>query len=354
MKHRTSNIERRTSNVSDFVQLGVRCSMFDVRCLLNRRGCAGVGRLSPRRPMSLPQLVVVNAYGADCPSCVSYCVALCRIMRIALERGQLVHRSLGGGEPCTHKAPNTNIQALENFQKPITKRISCQRAHQSWCLGIGASMELGCGRLVLRVFTRHFDAFLFHIRSNCRRRFSLFHLVSPRFSYKGKKIGTRRLKSYVFSYGDSDARQVGSVSTLQRAVCGHAKAWTPYTLAHRALLKKERTGLSALPCCPERSTYANALRDFHAFCYRVLRLVAPGCSLLQLTEKNCLQTSPARMAPERGQPCPRRFRHRKCRETDARQFFADCQCPTKNWVQAPPAACLTGLGRVVSFCTPER
>src|SRR5579884_3950021 len=178
--------------------------------------------------------------------------------------------------------------------------------------------------------------------------------VSPRFSYKGKKIGTRRLKSYVFSYGDSDARQVGSVSTLQRAVCGHAKAWTPYTLAHRALLKKERTGLSALPCCPERSTYANALRDFHAFCYRVLRLVAPGCSLLQLTEKNCLQTSPARMAPERGQPCPRRFRHRKCRETDARQFFADCQCPTKNWVQAPPAACLTGLGRVVSFCTPER
>src|SRR5579884_1727850 len=32
MKHRTPNIERRTSNVPDFVQLGVQCWMFDVRC----------------------------------------------------------------------------------------------------------------------------------------------------------------------------------------------------------------------------------------------------------------------------------------------------------------------------------
>src|SRR5579884_310320 len=31
------------------------------------------------------------------------------------------------------------------------------------------------------------------------------------------------------------------------------------------------------------------------------------------------------------------FRQRKCSGTDARQVLADCQCPTKNWVQAPPA-----------------
>jgi len=129
------------------------------------------------------------------------------------------------------KAPNTNIQAPENVQMPITKRTFCQRAHQSWCLGVGASMELGGWRLVLRAFTRHFDAFLFHIRSNCRRRFSLFHLVSPGFSYKEQKNGTGRLKTDVFSYGESDAR------------------------------------------------------DFHAFRSGVLRLVAPGCSLLQLPEK---------------------------------------------------------------------
>ncbi|HZV36597.1 MAG TPA: hypothetical protein VFB72_18615, partial [Verrucomicrobiae bacterium] len=80
------------------------------------------------------------------------------------------------------KAPNTNIQAPENVQMPITKRSPCKHAHEAWRLGIGASMELGCWRLVLRGIPCHFGAFLFHICSTrvagVSARFTLFHLVS--------------------------------------------------------------------------------------------------------------------------------------------------------------------------------
>jgi len=64
-----------------------------------------------------------------------------------------------------YKAPNTNIQAPENVQMPITKRSPCKPAHRSWRLGIGVSMELGGWHLVLRGIACHFGAFLFHICS---------------------------------------------------------------------------------------------------------------------------------------------------------------------------------------------
>ena len=105
------------------------------------------------------------------------CVALCRLVsdNFVWEHGYLAHRSLGGSEPCPLK-----------HQMRSTMRIPCQRAHQSWCLGIRASMELGCWRLELRGNPRHFDALLFQICANGRRCCSLLRLVAPGCSYQKK------------------------------------------------------------------------------------------------------------------------------------------------------------------------
>src|SRR5579884_3814146 len=57
--------------------------------------------------------------------------------------------------------------------------------------------------------------------------------------------------------------RIGSVSTLQRAVFGHAKAWTPYTLAGRALLRVQAKPAlecgSPLPLCRSADSLVRAV-----------------------------------------------------------------------------------------------
>jgi len=72
-------------------------------------------------------------------------------------------------------------------------------------------------------------------------RFTSFQLVSPGFSYQGKKIGTGRLKTYVFSYEERTRKQV------------FADCQCPYHA---------------------RFTYESALRGFPRFRFTLFHLVA--------------------------------------------------------------------------------
>jgi len=107
-------------------------------------------------------------------------VAACCSYREKIRRGICEARNLElAMGSAIRKAPNTNIQALENVQMPITKRPPCKRASVlalgNWCFNGAWMLAFGASWQFLP-FGRIFVPYLFQASQ-------AFHLVSPGCTY---------------------------------------------------------------------------------------------------------------------------------------------------------------------------